>query len=104
MSQPTGGVILVHDTQPDQEKTLLELKVKKAAPAPAPDTAGQASGAAEGGQDRGVGGFGTQLGQPQTPGGQGNIAAVLNSMDEGEGEAPVPNEFDYESSGEEEKE
>jgi 26S proteasome regulatory subunit N2 len=34
--QPTGGVILLHDTMPEESKDLLELKVKKTKVAPGP--------------------------------------------------------------------
>lgn len=91
--QPTGGVILLHDTQPSEEKSLLDLKVKKkaaAAPAPVP---GQTTGA------------------PFTPARQMDIdmsgteaaAGVLNAVDEdieGGEEAEVPDEFEVESEDE----
>jgi 26S proteasome regulatory subunit N2 len=65
--QPTLGVILLQDTRPSEPKSLLELKVKKAAPAPAPE--------------------GVSV----------TTAANDNLVDEGEDEASVPGEFDYES-------
>ena len=95
MIQPTGGVILVHDTEPEELKTLLELKVKKAPVQPviARDTAGGPSGT------------------PATPvpaaaaiaSGAAAGASVLTAVDEDDeegGEAPVPDDFDYESDGE----
>lgn len=92
VKKPTGGVILVHDTQPDEPKSLLELKAKKkpaTAAAPVP-------------------------GQPQTPqqnrdandmevdesaAGARAAAGVLNAVDEddeGGEEAEVPDEFEVE--------
>jgi len=80
-SQPTLGVILLTDTRPSEPKSLLELKVKKAAPAPAPgatgssgDQAPEGVSAVSGGQD-----------------------VNDNMVDEGEDEASLPGEFDYES-------
>jgi 26S proteasome regulatory subunit N2 len=64
--QPTLGVILLTDTRPSEPKSLLELKVKKTAPAPAAD--------------------------------QAPVATVNdNLVDEGDDEASLPGEFDYES-------
>jgi 26S proteasome regulatory subunit N2 len=75
------GVILLTDTRPSEEKTLLELKVKKAAPAPAPGATGSAN---------------DQIPEdaPMTPG-AGPVSD--NMVDEGEAEAPTPAEFEYES-------
>lgn len=82
--QPTGGVILLTDTNPSEPKSLLELKVKKAAPAPAPGAAGPSGDdAAEGVQEA------TSSG-----------AAGENMVDEGEEEAGPPGEFDYLSDAE----
>jgi 26S proteasome regulatory subunit N2 len=78
--QPTLGVILLQDTRPSEPKSLLELKVKKAAPAPAPGATGSADQAPEGVS-------------VTTAGGPAND----NLVDEGEDEASVPGEFDYES-------
>lgn len=72
--QPTLGVILLTDTRPSEPKSLLELKVRKAAPAPAPG---------------------------QTPEGVSAAAAAPevndNMVDEGGEEASLPGNFDYES-------
>jgi 26S proteasome regulatory subunit N2 len=79
--QPTLGVILLTDTKPSEPKELLELKVKKAAPAPAPGASGSA-------MDLGL------EDAPVTPG-AGPVSD--NMVDEGDSEAPTPGEFEYES-------
>jgi 26S proteasome regulatory subunit N2 len=79
--QPTLGVILLQDTRPTESKSLLELKVKKAAPAPAPGATGSSADQAPEGVS------------VTTAGGPAND----NLVDEGEDEASVPGEFDYES-------
>jgi 26S proteasome regulatory subunit N2 len=78
--QPTLGVILLHDTRPSEPKSLLELKVKKATPAPAPGATGSSA-------DQG----------PEGASATTAAAANDNLVDEGEEEASVPGEFDYES-------
>ena len=100
IEQPTGGVILLLDTQPEEEKVLIEEKLKKASveKAAAPttledmrnesfnlrrqaDAEGEASGA-----------------------GAAAAAGVLTAFDEDEEggeEAEVPREFEYFSDGEE---
>jgi len=80
--QPTGGVILVTDTKPSEPKTLLELKVKKAAPAPAPGAAGPSGDQAP---------AGVQTPPAAAPGADDSL------VEEGSEEAPVPMEFDYNS-------
>lgn len=110
--QPTGGVILVNDTKPDESKTLLELKVKKAAPAPAPSVtgAGPAGGAAGRSlSDMVTDAYNAREGQSAAvdpaQANAADIAAVLGAVDEdddGGEEADVPNEFDYESVDEDE--
>lgn len=79
--QPTLGVILLTDTKPSEPKTLLELKVKKAAPAPAPGASGS-------------------LGEQAPEGVSVTTAAAPvndNMVYEGEAEASTPGEFVYES-------
>ena len=87
--KPTGGPVLLFDSQPDEEKSLLELKAKKktAPPGPAPATNGAAAGD-------------TNMADA-APAGSGAAAAagVLNAVDEDEEggeEAPVPDEFEVE--------
>jgi 26S proteasome regulatory subunit N2 len=79
--QPTGGVILLNDTKPSESKSLLELKVKKTAPAPTPGDAGPSG--------------------DQAPTGVEAAPASANVDDnlveEGDAEASVPGEFEYNS-------
>ena len=108
-SQPTGGVILLEDTRPSEEKSLLELKARKKATASAP-TPGQQLGGGRGERSA----FESALSDfmPVTPGGAGAgaggaaaAAGVLNAVDEdveGGEEAPVPDEFEVESEDEDE--
>lgn len=77
--QPTGGVILVHDTKPSEPKSLLELKVKKAVPAPAPGAAGPSGDHAPAGVQAG----------PEAEDIDDNL------VEEGDAEASVPGEFEY---------
>ena len=92
MVKPTGGVIVLTDTTPSEEKSLLELKARKIVkPAAAPETL----------QDR----VNAAFNPPQTPaatrgesGGAAEAAGVLNAVDEdveGGEEAEVPRPFDY---------
>ncbi|KAF2856791.1 26S proteasome regulatory complex, non-ATPase subcomplex, Rpn2/Psmd1 subunit [Plenodomus tracheiphilus IPT5] len=80
VKKSTIGVILLTDTKPLEPKTLLELKVKKAAPAPAPGAEGSSS-------------------ENAREGASGTTAGVIsdNMVEEGEDEASLPGEFDYES-------
>ncbi|EGP87662.1 unnamed protein product [Zymoseptoria tritici ST99CH_1A5] len=87
VKKPTGGVILLEDTKPEEAKTLLELKARKktaaAAPAPGAGGAGQAS---------------NDISMADLTRGSGATAAagVLNAVDEDDDgeEAPVPDEFE----------
>jgi 26S proteasome regulatory subunit N2 len=92
-TKATGGVIVLEDTQPSESKTLLELKVKKVAPAPAPGAPGRSL------TDRISDAYATRDSQTgSTNSGAAEAAAVLNAVDEddedGE-EAEAPGEFDY---------
>ncbi|KAF1833802.1 26S proteasome regulatory complex, non-ATPase subcomplex, Rpn2/Psmd1 subunit [Decorospora gaudefroyi] len=81
VKKPTLGVILLTDTKPSEPKTLLELKVKKAVPAPAPGASGS-------------------LGDQAPEGVSVTTAAAPvsdNMVDEGDAEASTPAEFVYES-------
>ncbi|KAI0506671.1 armadillo-type protein [Xylaria bambusicola] len=102
---PTGGPILLHDTQPEKEKSLIEEKLKKVATERAP-VAG-ASGA-QGRNPRSVEeALLSRLAgvtQPVTPSrnqsGAAAAAGVLTAIDEdGEGdeEATVPRDFEYDT-------
>lgn len=101
----TGGVILVLDTQEDEERETIPLTVSKKVVAPAP-TAVPVGGQAQ----QAAGGV-----VPQTPmrgealgvgagAGAAAAAGVLTAVDEDEEggeEAEVPDEFDYETEGDE---
>lgn len=76
----TIGVILLTDTRPSEPKTLLELKVKKAVAAPAPGAAGSSGAHAAEGRSATTAG-----------------AISDNMVEEGEDEASLPGEFEYES-------
>lgn len=97
----TGGVILVLDTEEDEEAETIPLTVSKKVVAPAP-TAAPVGGQAQ----QGAGGIVPQTPVRQTIGaGAGAAAAVgvLTAVDEDEEggeEAEVPNEFHYETDGE----
>jgi len=93
VKRPTGGVILVIDTQPEAERETIELKASKVEAKPGPLAA---SGAEQTPQDNVNDPF-----APQTPiaaGGAAAAAGVLTAVDEdeeGAEEAPVPGEFEY---------
>jgi 26S proteasome regulatory subunit N2 len=100
VKRPTGGVILVIDTQPDTEREIIELKATKVETKPAPAAQGPATQAQAPDQAA-----------PQTPaqgastgeGGAAAAAGVLTAVDEdeeGAEEAPVPGEFDYHTDNE----
>lgn len=97
VKKPTGGPILLFDTQPDEPKSLLELKAKKKTAPPAPtagNTAGAASAAAAGNNGGGSDAAGARA-----------AAGVLTAVDEdveGGEEAPVPEPFDVEDDEERE--
>ncbi|KAL1656875.1 proteasome regulatory particle base subunit [Didymella pomorum] len=80
VKKPTLGVILLTDTKPSEHKELLELKVKKAAPAPAPGATGSGEQAPEGVEEM-------ETSDPTTD----------NLVDEGDEEASLPADFEYES-------
>lgn len=100
VKRPTGGVILVIDTQPEMEREVIELKATKVETKPAPAATNQASQAQTAAQAA-----------PQTPasvpststGGAAAAAGVLTAVDEdeeGAEEAPLPGEFDYHTDNE----
>ncbi|KAF2721807.1 26S proteasome regulatory complex, non-ATPase subcomplex, Rpn2/Psmd1 subunit [Polychaeton citri CBS 116435] len=98
VKKPTGGVILVDDTNPDESRTLIEMKAKKrtAPPAPTPGLPANANPLAG---DVGMSDL------VAAAGGAAAAAGVLNAVDEddedGE-EAPVPDDFEVDSEPEEE--
>ncbi|KAI1652550.1 26S proteasome regulatory complex, non-ATPase subcomplex, Rpn2/Psmd1 subunit [Daldinia decipiens] len=96
---PTGGPILLHDTQPDKEKALIEEKLKKVATEKAP-VAGAGSRNPRSVEEALL----SRLGRDQltTPSrnmtGAAAAAGVLTAIDEdGEGdeEAQPPHDFEY---------
>lgn len=70
---------MLTDTKPSEPKNLLELKVKKAAPAPAPGAAGPSGDQAP---------TGVQAAPAAAP-------VNDNLVDEGSEESSMPQEFDY---------
>lgn len=124
--QPTGGPVLLDDTQPDEPKTLIEEKLKKATTERAP-VAGATTGAtprnaaqsllsnwSSRAMASGAGGVPEisdllQLGLRGQEGrsagrtsGAAAAAGVLTAVDEdneGDEEAPVPEDFEYFTDG-----
>ncbi|KAK7999381.1 26S proteasome regulatory subunit rpn2 [Apiospora arundinis] len=100
---PTGGPILLHDTQPDHNKQLIEEKLKKVSTdkAPVPNAGGGGANrmARTELENRLLQSFGVN--PPVTPGGAGGAAAaagVLTAVDEdqeGDEEAQPPRDFEY---------
>lgn len=84
--QPTGGVILLHDTRPSEPKSLLELKARKKTPPAATTTVGTQAATDSALSDLGFG----------TAAGAAAAAGVLTAVDEDDDdeEAPVPNDFE----------
>lgn len=118
---PTGGPLLLHDTQPEKEKAKIEEKLKKVATEKAPVAgahAGRNAGAGGTGArtveeallsrlGRGLpgGGFATP-GGPGTGSGAAAAAGVLTAVDEdneGDVEAEAPREFEYFTDGEDDE-
>ncbi|KAJ5681844.1 uncharacterized protein N7477_001784 [Penicillium maclennaniae] len=105
VKRPTGGVVVVLDKHPEEPRETIELKASKEAPAPTETL-----------QDRLQAAIGTAaLQTPQradaramlssTPAGAAAAAGVLTAVDEdeeGAEDAPVPDEFTYETEGEDE--
>lgn len=104
--QPTGGPILLHDTQPSESKELLELKVKKTPTQPAPAAGASSVGDLTSALGVAFGSRHDGLSSSNDRSGAAEAAAVLNAVDEDEEdgeEAEVPHDFEYESEGEEEE-
>lgn len=96
----TGGVIVVLDTQPDEEKETIPLTVSKINVPPVRSIGGTQAQAAAMPQTpaRGIGEVAAGVGS-----GAAVAAGVLTAVDEdeeGAEEAPVPHEFEYESENE----
>jgi 26S proteasome regulatory subunit N2 len=99
VKRPTGGVVLVIDTQPEAERETIELKASKVEAKPGPSSA---SGAEQTGQGQVNEAQGLQT-QAVAGSGAAAAAGVLTAVDEdeeGAEEAPVPDEFDYFSESE----
>ncbi|KAJ5708335.1 26S proteasome regulatory complex non-ATPase subcomplex Rpn2/Psmd1 subunit [Penicillium malachiteum] len=108
VKRPTGGVVVVLDKQPEEPREIVELKASKEPRQPAPP--------AETLQDRLQAAIGTAaLQTPQraaaraalsdTPAGAAAAAGVLTAADEdeeGAEDAPLPDDFTYETDGEDE--
>jgi 26S proteasome regulatory subunit N2 len=92
--QPTGGPILLFDSTPDEEKSLLELKAKKKTSPPVIPTSSTAADAADDTEMVGAGGASAAAGV---------LTAVDEDVEGGE-EAEVPEAFDVEDDGDEEME
>ncbi|KAK0516720.1 hypothetical protein JMJ35_001323 [Cladonia borealis] len=93
VKKPTGGVILLHDTTPEEPKVLLEMKKAKkpTQAAAAPETLQDRVDAAMAAQGHSDGG------------GAAEAAGVLTAIDEGgegDSDAEMPHEFEYHSDGE----
>ncbi|KAL3425549.1 proteasome/cyclosome [Phlyctema vagabunda] len=87
VKKPTGGVILLIDTKPDEEKVLIEEKLKKAA-IEKPAATSQAESRTEQSAPRGT----------FEASGAAAAAGVLTAVDEdeeGAEEAEVPRDFEY---------
>ncbi len=113
LAQPTGCVVVVIDTKPDETRDVIELKASKevkqaAAPETLEDRINSAYATARNQQQPQT--PGTRSSDPVTPIGGGGAAAaagVLTAVDEdeeGAEEAPLPAEFDYHSEGEDREE
>ncbi|KAI0018592.1 26S proteasome regulatory subunit rpn2 [Xylariomycetidae sp. FL0641] len=111
---PTGGPILLNDTQPKKEKSLIEEKLKKVATEKAPVAGGGAGGQGAGGSRAGGarlledallsrlsgGALGAAARGDDSRAEQSGAAAaagVLTAVDEEDNdvEVPVPGEFEY---------
>ncbi|KAH8816568.1 putative 26S proteasome regulatory subunit rpn2 [Xylogone sp. PMI_703] len=97
VKKPTGGVILLIDSQPDEPKVLIEQKLKK------PSVEKPIAPSTPGGEPFNR----RQAGTAEPVSGAAAAAGVLTVVDEdeeGAEEAPVPREFEYFSDNEDEDE
>lgn len=107
VKRPTGGVVVVLDKQPEEPHETIEMKASKEAKQPAPQ-ADSLSDRLQAAIDAAA------MQTPQRPArgmegaaGAAAAAGVLTAVDEdeeGDEDAPVPNEFQYDTEGEEEEE
>ncbi|KKK13308.1 putative 26S proteasome regulatory subunit Rpn2, partial [Aspergillus rambellii] len=108
VKRPTGGVVVVLDKKPEEPRETIEMKASKEAKQPAAtaesfqDRLHAAIGAAAlQTPQRGIGRAGLVPESISTPGATA-AAGVLTAVDEDEDggeEAPVPEEFEYETEG-----
>lgn len=102
VKRPTGGVVVVLDKKPEEPREIIELKASKEVKQPAPPAETlqdrlQAIGVIPPARERGAG-----LAEPTVAPGAAAGAGVLTAVDEdieGGEEAPVPDEFGYETEG-----
>ena len=96
VKKATGGVLLMNDTRPDEPKKLMEMKRKTPAPVVPASSNVQLSADHRAGLVAAI--------EAIAPGaGAAEAAGVLTAVDEsaeGEEDAEVPREFNYESDGE----
>lgn len=94
--QPTGGVVVVLDQSPNEPRDVIELKASKELKQQPPPTEPQQDRlqAAIGAAERGLAGAEA----PGAAAGAGVLTAVDEDEEGGE-EAPVPEEFGYETEG-----
>ncbi|KAI5289843.1 proteasome regulatory particle base subunit [Ascosphaera aggregata] len=122
VKKPTGGILVVHDNEPDEPREIIELKssAKTTQPAPTADTSGNRAqpqpmlrlpdgmmvspmdllARANMGMPLTVTGGEHRRGDDRGPGPRGGV--VLSEIDANEDEAdeaPVPHDFEYESEG-----
>jgi len=112
VKKPTGGVILVNDTRPDEKVELKELRAKQRGRSAYPpskaqqerDLAQSSSTRARGAQVPGgvdpIAPLGAELNEDDESGAAAG-ASILNALDEGEEEADVPREFQYDPEADE---
>ena len=93
-------MILLHDTTPDQEKDLIELKVKKGKIASAPDAADINGEAADEQMDEDLAAEAAAVAAAAAAA-EEEASQSLYFVDEDEEDATVPEDFEYESDGNE---
>ncbi|KAF2858738.1 26S proteasome regulatory complex, non-ATPase subcomplex, Rpn2/Psmd1 subunit [Piedraia hortae CBS 480.64] len=101
VKMPTGGPMLVIDTELDQPKSVIELKAHKQATASAPNPTSSAAGQTVGTSQRNSPMTLTEMVEAEVANQAGAQAAagVLTAVDEGDDdgeEAPVPDDFEVE--------
>ncbi|OJJ71188.1 hypothetical protein ASPBRDRAFT_605661 [Aspergillus brasiliensis CBS 101740] len=107
-TQPTGGVVVVLDKTPEEPRETIEMTASKETrearqPAPAADVAESLQDRLQTPQ-RGAGRFpfGADLGPFAGAAAAAGVLTAVDEDEEGGEEAPVPNEFEYETEPEDE--